>query len=99
MPDVQLDIDQLLNDVVLLTDEKLGEIDVTMQSVCNTVGTLTIIGWDGRARDEFIEKFSDFKKDMRLFYENLNALNNCLRTAYRDGEQVYIQGNSLLDAL
>ena len=50
MPEIQLDIDQLMSDVIELNIAKLADIDTTIQSACNTVATLTVAGWGRRVQ-------------------------------------------------
>jgi uncharacterized protein YukE len=99
MSDIQLDLDQLQDGVIVLTGAKLKEIDQAMQSACNAVGTLTVIGWDGQARDEFIARFSELKREMRLLCDSLEALNECLKDAHQEGGSLYLKGDSLLGTL
>jgi len=99
MPEIQLDIDQLMSDVIELNIAKLADIDTTMQSACNTVATLTVAGWEGEAKDEFLIKFTEFKQEMRIFYENMSTFNEYLKRIYAEGESVYKEGASLLNAL
>ena len=97
--EISIDIDQLMSDVISLNDAKLAEIDAVMQSSCNTVATLTLGGWEGAAKDEFMEQFTEFKQEMRKFYENLSAFNDALKAVYAEGEVVYQEGAALLAAL
>ena len=99
LPEIHIDIDQLMNDVILINDAKLENIDATMQSICNVVATLTVMGWEGKAKDEFLVQFTEFKREMRVFYENLSNFNDSLKAIYAEGETVYDEGVSLLSAL
>lgn len=99
LPEIQLDIDELMSTVVTTNTKTLQDIDTVMQSSCNAVATLTISGWDGKAKDEFLEQFSTFKNEMRLFYENLSQFNDCLKQIYEEGECVYNEGAALLSSL
>lgn len=99
LPDIQLDIDELMNDIITLNDTTLAEIDTIMTSACNSVALLTISGWEGKSKDEFLVRFSDYKTEMRLFCENLSQFNDCLLQIYNDGESLYTEGDTLLSAL
>ncbi|MDR2487324.1 MAG: WXG100 family type VII secretion target [Clostridiales Family XIII bacterium] len=99
MPGIHLDIDQLMNDVIVLTDTKLMDIDAAMTASCNAVAILSVSGWSGEAKDAFIEFFSGFKQEMRVFYENLSTFNEALKKIQEEGEAAYNEGRSLLDAL
>jgi WXG100 family type VII secretion target len=97
--EISIDIDQLMSDVILINDAKLAEIDAAMQASCNTVATLTLSGWEGEAKDTFMEQFTEFKQEMRKFYENLSAFNEALKAIHADGEAVYQEGAALSAAL
>ena len=99
LPEIQLDIDQLMNDVIALTAAKLEDIDKVMESACDTVATLTVIGWNGEAKDKFLVQFTEFKNEMRIFYENLSEFDEALKKVYTEGENVYEEGSSLGNAL
>lgn len=93
-PEMQLDIAQL-EDVIALQTQKLAQIDTAMQAACNTVVTLTLLGWEGQARDNFAQKFDDFAREMRAFYENMAAFTTCLGQIHARGEAVCAQGAQL----
>lgn len=99
LPEIHFDIDQLMNDVITMNTAKMREIDTAMQSACDTVATLTVMGWEGESKDAFLTQFTKFKKKMRLFYENLHEFNNCLKKIHAEGEDVYQQGGTLLNRL
>ena len=99
MPEIHLDIDRLLNDVISMNDAKLKDIDTAMVSSCNAVATLTVMGWEGKAKEAFMNKFNEFKKEMKAFNENLNAFNHCLKQIQANGEIVYSQGSVLTNGL
>lgn len=96
---ISLDIDQLISDVISANNAQLAEIDSIMETSCNSVATLTVSCWDGEAKDVFIEQFSEFKQEMRAFYENLSAFNKALETIRNNGVGVYEDGVSLRAAL
>lgn len=99
LPEIHFDIDQLMSDVIALNTAKLSDIDAAMEAACNTVATLTVAGWNGQAKDEFLVQFTEFKSEMRIFYENLQEFNACLKKIYEGGESVYQEGASLPAAL
>ncbi len=93
--EVYLDLDQLKNEVIIQTENKLKEIDAAMEQACNTIAVLTICGWSGEAKDAFLEKFSTYKMDMRLFYNKLADLKTTLNGIYEEGTTIVEQGKSL----
>ncbi len=97
--EIYLDLDQLQESVIAKNNQKLQEINKVMQSACNTVAVLTVSGWSGESKDAFMQRFTDFKRDMRLFYEYVSQFNKQLKTVHSKGENVYAKGSGIARTL
>lgn len=97
--DIYLDLDQLKDEIIALHDRKLKDIDNAMRTASNTVGTLVAIGWSGASKDAFIEKFSDYKKEMKFFCDYMTAFNMQLKIIHSDGRRLIAQGNTIVNKL
>jgi uncharacterized protein YukE len=93
--DIYLNLVQLKSDIITINDNKLKEIDKAMKSACTAVATLAGSGWSGDAKDAFMEKFTQQKNDMRIFYENVKELNKHLKTIQVNGKKLVAQGNKI----
>ena len=97
--DIYLDLEQLKGEIITINDRKLREIDTAMRSLCNAVATLTAYGWNGDAKDAFIEKLTEHKSCMKIFYENTNEFNKQLKTIHTDGRKLISQGSKIANKL
>lgn len=97
--EIYLDLDQLIDDAKAQTDSAVNEIDTAMIQACNIVATLTTCGWSGEAKDAFLEKFTEYKKGMRVFSGNLASLSAALAEIHGSGTDVLEQGKSLSGSL
>ena len=92
--DIYLNIGQLNEKIIKFNKDMLNDINKAMKSICNTVGTLTVVGWAGASRDAFVEKFSEYKNNMRIFYENMDSFNKQMKTIYSEANSIIDQGSS-----
>lgn len=97
--EIYLDLDQLESEVITQTSSKLAEIDSAMERACNIVATLTVCGWNGEAKDSFLRTFTEYKSEMRIFYENLSAFKKVLEDIHDKGGTVLEQGQAISSAL
>ena len=95
---IYLDVNELKS-IISFNNITLREIDKTMNSFCNAMGTLTMTGWSGAARDNFLIKFTEYKREMRCFYENLNIFNQNLTSILSDARKLVDQGNQVAKKL
>jgi len=93
--DIYLNLEQLKSEIMTINDKKLQEIDKAMRSACNAVASLTSSGWSGEAKDAFMEKFTEYKKDMRIFCENAKEFNKQLKTIHANGKKLITQSNKI----
>lgn len=98
-PDILLDLDQLRDNAIATTTTSLTTIDDQMNTACDIVGTLTVIGWTGTASEAFMNSFTEYKKQMRILYENLTALQEAMNSIDTQGNDVFENGNKLLSTL
>jgi len=96
--DIKIDLDGLQN-VITLNETQISNIDAMMTAACNAVATLTVLGWEGKTKDQFLTKFTDFKQTMKAVYENLKNFNSELKSIKSDGDTLYQEGSSLISSL
>jgi len=99
LADIELDFDKLRDDVIAKNTNELSYIDEVMVDICNVVATLTAMGWEGVSKESFMDKFNEFKKDMRIYYENLKSFNVALSEIADKAESVYRAGDGLIAPL
>ena len=97
--DIYLNLEQLKSEIIDMNERKLNEIDMAMQSSCNTVAALTAEGWAGEAREAFLENFAEHKKNMRCLVEYIQEFNRQLLAIYKAGKKLSIQGDKLANKL
>jgi len=96
---IDIDLDRLANEVIALGDQRLADIDSAMTAACNSVAVLTMSGWEGKSKEAFMMKFTTFKKDMRIFYENLSSFQGALRNTCSKGDAVFDSAATLAGKL
>jgi len=97
--DTYLDLEQLKSEAITLNDKKIQEIDSAIQSSCNAMAALVAYGWSGDAKEAFMKRFSEYKRDMRNFQGYMKEFNRQLKTIHSNGKKLVSKGNRIASKL